>query len=143
MSINVSEMIWTIICFFALLLVLKVFLFDPLTRHMDERQRRIEAGRDEKRRAEAAKSEARRAAEESWHARNDEARAALEQGAARAAGRRADELEETQRRSEQLISNARTDAGREEEESRAAVARDADELARALADRLLGGGEER
>ena len=38
MSINVSEVIWTIVCFFALLFVLKKFLFDPLLRFMEQRQ---------------------------------------------------------------------------------------------------------
>ena len=65
MSINISEMIWTIICFFVLLLVLKTFLFGPLIRHMDERRSRIDAGLDEARRAEDAKKAARQAAEES------------------------------------------------------------------------------
>ena len=65
MSINISEVIWTIICFFALLFVLKTFLFGPLIRHMDERQKRIDAGLDEARQAEHARSEAHRAAEES------------------------------------------------------------------------------
>ena len=44
MSINVSEVIWTIICFFALLFVLKKFLFDPLIKFMDQRQAGIDAG---------------------------------------------------------------------------------------------------
>ena len=53
MSINVSEVIWTIVCFFALLFVLKKFLFDPLIRFMEQRQAAIdqslERGRDAQR----------------------------------------------------------------------------------------------
>ena len=44
MSINVSEVIWTIVCFFALLFVLKKFLFDPLIRFMEQRQAAIDQG---------------------------------------------------------------------------------------------------
>ena len=66
MSINISEVIWTILCFFALLFVLKTLLFGPLLRFMDERRRRIEAGTEEALRAQEARDEAARAAEESW-----------------------------------------------------------------------------
>ena len=34
MSINISELIWTVICFFVLLVVLKKLLFDPLVSFM-------------------------------------------------------------------------------------------------------------
>ena len=64
MSINFSEVIWTVICFFALLFVLKKLLFDPLIRHMDARQSKIDAGLREARRAEDAREDARRTAEE-------------------------------------------------------------------------------
>lgn len=44
MSINISELIWTILCFFALLLILKKLLFTPLLTFMDARRARIDAG---------------------------------------------------------------------------------------------------
>ena len=37
MSINISELIWTVICFFVLLVVLKKLLFDPLVSFMAAR----------------------------------------------------------------------------------------------------------
>ena len=49
MSINVSEVIWTIVCFFALLFVLKKFLFDPLVRFMEARQASIDEGHEKAR----------------------------------------------------------------------------------------------
>ena len=44
MSINISELIWTVICFFVLLVVLKKLLFDPLVSFMAARDARIQAG---------------------------------------------------------------------------------------------------
>lgn len=43
-SINVSELIWTVINFFLLLFLLKRFLYDPITKFVEERQKRIDAG---------------------------------------------------------------------------------------------------
>ena len=51
LSINISETIWTVINFFLLLFVLKKFLFDPVSRFMDERQARIDAGLEAERQA--------------------------------------------------------------------------------------------
>lgn len=143
MSINISELIWTIICFFALLFVLKTFLFGPIMRHMDERQGKIDAGLNEKRRAYETVDAERRAAEESWKKLSDMSRAAVTDGKTQASVRRADELAQAHRQGAQLVEDARADVAREEEEARAAVSRDAEELGHALADRLLAGGEER
>ena len=54
LSINFSELIWTIINFFLLLFLLKHFLFDPVSRFMDARQARIDAGLDAEREAKEA-----------------------------------------------------------------------------------------
>ena len=45
LSINVSEVILTVLNFFLLYFLLKRFLYTPLVRFMDERQARIDAGR--------------------------------------------------------------------------------------------------
>ena len=46
LSINFSELIWTIINFFLLFFLLKRFLFDPVGRHLDERQAKIEGWKE-------------------------------------------------------------------------------------------------
>ena len=51
LSINVSELIWTIINFFLLYFVLKRFLFTPVCRLLDERQAKIDAGLNEEKQA--------------------------------------------------------------------------------------------
>ena len=57
MSINISELIWTVICFFVLLFVLKALLFNPLIKFMDERKARIDQGLAEGRQAQQARAE--------------------------------------------------------------------------------------
>lgn len=142
MSINISEVIWTVICFFALLFVLKTFLFGPLIRHMDERQRRIDAGLAEARRADEAKSRARQMAEESWRQRSEEAHAAVNEGRMQDEKHRARELEDAQMQSAEDLRKARADTEREEEEARRTVSRNSADLARELADHLLSDREE-
>ena len=46
MSINVSELIWTVICFLVLLLVLKKLLYDPIIRFTDARNGRVKESMD-------------------------------------------------------------------------------------------------
>ena len=142
MSINISEVIWTVICFLALLLVLKTFLFGPLIRHMDERQRRIDAGLAEARRADEAKSQARQMAEESWRQRSEEAHAAVNEGRMQDEKHRARELEDAQMQSAEDLRKARADTEREEEEAHRTVSRNSADLARELADHLLSDREE-
>ena len=142
MSINFSEVIWTVICFFALLLVLKTFLFGPLIRHMDERQRRIDAGLAEARRADEAKSRARQMAEESWRQRSEEAHAAVNEGRMQDEKHRARELEDAQVQSAEDLRKARADTEREEEEAHRTVSRNSADMARELADHLLSDREE-
>ena len=50
LTINPSEVFWTVLSFLALYFLLKRFLYGPLIRFMDERAARVQAGRDERRR---------------------------------------------------------------------------------------------
>lgn len=54
LSINISELIWTIVNFFLLYFLLKRFLFDPVGRLLDERQAKIDAGVNEEKEAQSA-----------------------------------------------------------------------------------------
>ena len=53
LSINISELIWTIINFFLLYFLLKRFLFTPVCRLLDERQAKIDAGLNAEKEAQA------------------------------------------------------------------------------------------
>lgn len=77
LSINISELIWTVINFFLLLFLLRHFLYKPICEHMDARQARIDAGLEKEREAKAALQavDARQAEEEA--AAREEARALL------------------------------------------------------------------
>ena len=57
MSINISELIWTVICFLVLLFVLKKLLFDPIIRVMDARNADVEDGLEAGRQAKQARDE--------------------------------------------------------------------------------------
>lgn len=51
LTINISETIWTLICFLLLYFGLKKFLYEPIMRFMDERRERVAAGFDAEREA--------------------------------------------------------------------------------------------
>ena len=46
-SINISELIWTVINFFLLMFLLNRFLYKPVISFMEKRQARIDAGLQE------------------------------------------------------------------------------------------------
>ncbi len=53
LSINFSELIWTIVNFFLLYFLLKRFLFTPVCRLLDERQAKIDGGLNAEKEAQA------------------------------------------------------------------------------------------
>ena len=57
LSINVSELIWTIVNFFLLYFLLKRFLFTPLGRFLDARQARLDEALKQEAEARAAAEE--------------------------------------------------------------------------------------
>ena len=138
LSINISELIWTIINFFLLLFLLKRFLFDPICRHMDQRKARIDAGFEAERQAE---EELRRNAE-----RLDEEKAECRLEAGQILTRSG---EEDQSLSAQRLAEAKAEAGQirqeaaerlsaQREQEEAALSDREPELAALLASQLLG-----
>lgn len=146
MSINVSEVIWTIVCFFALLFVLKKFLFDPLIRFMEQRQAAIDQGLERGRDAQRKKDENDAALREKWRERSVEAKQLLAEGKTADDRERAWVLESTQKETNKALQ----EANQRIEQERRQVCADAQEqlpqLVSMLAQRLLSGdtgGEER
>lgn len=137
MSINVSEVIWTVICFFVLLFVLKKLLFTPLITFMEDRKARVDAALAEKRAAEQQQQESNNALQDSWKARSDEAKQLVAEGGKSDDKDRAAVLQQAQEQAAQAQSDAR---GRIEQEA-AAVQQQAneqmDELVTVLAQQLL------
>ena len=146
MSINVSEVIWTIVCFFALLFVLKKFLFDPLIRFMEQRQAAIDQGLERGRDAQRKKDENDAALREKWRERSVEAKQLLAEGKTADDRERASVLESTQKETNKALQ----EANQRIEQERRQVCADAQEqlpqLVSILAQQLLSGdtgGEER
>ena len=140
LSINISELVLTVISFFLLLFLLKHFLYDPLIRFMDERNARIEEGLDAEKQDLAAVQANEMLLEAKRKESMDQAKSIVEQA------RNADE-----QRREAALQQARQSAGesrsraREElcrlQESESGKLRDSEtELAALLADRLLSSG---
>jgi len=146
LSINVSEVIWTIVCFFALLFVLKKFLFDPLIRFMEQRQAAIDQGLERGRDAQRKKDENDAALREKWRERSVEVKQLLAEGKAADDRERAWVLESTQKETNKALQ----EANQRIEQERRQVCADAQEqlpqLVSILARQLLSGdtgGEER
>ena len=146
MSINVSEVIWTIVCFFALLFVLKKFLFDPLIRFMEQRQAAIDQGLERGRDAQRKKDENDAALREKWRERSVEVKQLPAEGKAADDRERAWVLESTQKETNKALQ----EANQRIEQERRQVCADAQEqlpqLVSILAQQLLSGdtgGEER
>ena len=146
MSINVSEVIWTIVCFFALLFVLKKFLFDPLMQFMEQRQAAIDQGLERGRDAQRKKDENDAALREKWRERSVEVKQLLAEGKTADDRERAWVLESTQKETNKALQ----EANQRIEQERRQVCADAQEqlpqLVSILAQQLLSGdtgGEER
>ena len=146
MSINVSEVILTIVCFLALLFVLKKFLFDPLLRFMEQRQAAIDQGLERVRDAQRKKDENDAALREKWRERSVEVKQLLAEGKTADDRERAWVLESTQKETNKALQ----EANQRIEQERRQVCADAQEqlpqLVSILAQQLLSGdtgGEER
>ena len=138
LSINISELIWTVINFFLLFFLLRHFLYKPLCAHMDARQARIDAGlAEEKAAKDALAAEDARLEQEKQAARED-AQALLQQTETQAEAARAEGLrqaKQTAREAEQQ-QRERMQAQQRQEASLLTSAEPA--LAQLLAGRLLG-----
>jgi len=146
LSINVSEVIWTIVCFFALLFVLKKFLFDPLIRFMEQRQAAIDQGLERGRDAQRKKDENDAALREKWRERSVEVKQLLAEGKTADDRERAWVLESTQKETNKALQEANQRIEQERRQVYADAQEQLPQLVSILAQQLLSGdtgGEER
>lgn len=138
MSINISELIWTVICFFVLLVVLKKLLFDPLVSFMAARDTRIQDGLSAGRTAQQQLDAAARARSEAQRKQAAAADALLAEAKSAAERARAQALQSAHQEAAQAARAMR--ARVRDEETAAAAAMDAKlpELVTALTGGLLG-----
>lgn len=141
MDIQLSVIIWTVICFGILMLVLDRLLFRPLLKLMDERKERVESAR--KNAVEAAKqAEALRF--ERIESEKAERQRLIEMEAERVAGFRQEAEAELRALSKQL--EEETEASRREaavyaDEALASLSKELDEAALRYSQKLIKGGK--
>ena len=140
LTLNPSEVIWTILSFFALYFLLKRFLYTPLTRFMDERQARIDAGLQEERDARAALEEQQQELERQREESIDSAKALLSEQKQRDTERRAETIRQARQAAADAQTRAREQAAALREQTAAELDRRREELAACLAAHLLEAG---
>lgn len=137
LSINISEVIWTIVNFLLLTFLLKKFLYDPIIKFMDERNARIAAAENLMKEAQENKARIEAETVEKREQTRDEARRVIADGKAENDRRRAAAVsganaEETQNRKAMKL-----DVSREKEELKAELSENEAALAEMLAKQLL------
>lgn len=138
MSINISELIWTVICFFVLLVVLKKLLFDPLVSFMAARDARIQDGLNAGRTAQQQLDAAARARSEAQRKQAAAADALLAEAKSAAERARAQALQSAHQEAAQATRAMRARVRDEETAAAAAVGAKLPELVTALTGGLLG-----
>lgn len=125
MTIEPSLIVWTVLCFFALMLILKKLLFQPMLTFMDTRNAKIEAARKAKEDARTEyEAEVRRLADE---------RAAQE---AQLRQSDAEALEQAQEELRRETTQKRAEAAQRLAENRAALAEESERITRELEPQL-------
>lgn len=137
MSINISELIWTVICFFVLLVVLKKLLFDPLVSFMAARDARIQDGLNAGRTAQQQLDAAARARSEAQRKQAAAADALLAEAKSAAERARAQALQSAHQEAAQATRAMRARVRDEETAAAAAVDAKLPELVTALTGGLL------
>lgn len=74
MNIQISVLLWTVICFLLLMLILQKLLFQPILKCMDARESKIETAKQKKRDAEQAAEEAKAALAQSAREQTEQAK---------------------------------------------------------------------
>ena len=118
MTIEPSLIVWTVLCFFALMLILKKLLFQPMLTFMDTRNAKIEDARTE------YEAQARRLADER----------AAQEAQLRQSG--AEALEQAQEELRRETTQKRAEAAQRLAENRAALAEESERITRELEPQL-------
>ena len=141
LSINVSELIWTIVNFFLLYFLLKRFLYTPVVRFLDARQARLDEAEKKEAEARAAADEIDRHIEEQKALRREEAAEILAEAQKADAEQSRQSFAEAKEAAARALEDANAALRAEQERERASLASDTPELAAMLAERLLDGGK--
>ena len=137
MTIYVSEIIWTVVCFLVLLVVLKKLLFDPILTFMDAREEKLAHARKAGENANAARADADAELAEARRKDRADANALLSEARARDEQARAEAVSAVKQETAQTMKQARAELREAELREREQLEAKAPELAGALADALL------
>lgn len=137
MSINVSELIWTILCFFVLLFVLKKLLLDPILKVMDARSAHVAEGLEAGRQARQAREENDAALLQAKRDAAQQAGAILQQAKAADEKARAEALAAAKQETAQSMKDVREQLRAEEAAVSAELERQLPQLAELLTRSLL------
>lgn len=139
LSINISELIWTIINFFLLYFLLKRFLYGPILRHMDARRERLDKALEAEKAAEERIEETEEQIEREKSARRDEADELIAAEERAAAARSAEALSAARTGAESALADGQSRLEESSARERAALQEETDALAELLAQNILGG----
>lgn len=110
----VPELIWTIITFFVLMFLLKIFLYNPVLKILDERKAKVDAGLNEGKRAETAFKESSAAMNEELVEQNNKARELIGQARNEAEKEKEAALSEAHSKAEEIRNDIRERISAEE-----------------------------
>ena len=137
-SINISELIWTVINFFLLLFLLNRFLYKPVISFMEERQARIDAKlrEEEEEKARIEENDARHLDEKAKS--REEAKKILALNAEEIEKHNAEVLQEAKKASVQNRKDAEAALSQRQDKTAQQLHEAAPELAALLTEKLLG-----
>ena len=141
LSINVSELIWTIVNFFLLYFLLKRFLYTPVVRFLDARQARLDEALNRETEARAAAEENEKEIEAQKALRREEAAAILSEAQRADTERSREAFSEAKEKAARSLADANAALCSEGERQRASLEAETGELAAILAEKLLDGGK--
>ena len=136
-SINISELIWTVINFFLLLFLLNRFLYKPVISFMEQRQARIDAKLREEEEAKARIEENDARILEEKNRSREEAKKILAQNAEEIEKHNAEVLQEAKKASVQNRKDSEAALSQKQEKTAQQLHEAAPELAAMLAEKLL------
>ena len=137
MTIQPSVLIWTIICFLALFLILRKFLFGPVLTVMDERNGKIEKDKAEKKAALDAAEKARIEKEQAYIEAQKAAMRAGESDIEKAREKSAKAIAKKKAEYELALENKKAGYDAESKAMEQELEGEISELARAYADMLI------
>jgi len=135
--INLPEFIWTIINFFLLLFLLKKILYDPVLKHMDERDARIKAGLQKGTDAEKALEESKKNLAGELQLSSKEAREKVSEARGEAEKARSEALARAHGEAAAIQTDVREKIVCEEERARDEISGSMPELVMLLSNKLL------